>query len=87
MLSKSQNYIEIAYKMLENIFFQMKNFKVLKIVLDVDRWCEIGLGMFHGCRNAFPVIFGHSKVVFEKISNFEICLENAFSACEAEFGL
>ena len=45
----------------------MKNFKVLKIVLDVDRWCGIGLEVFHGSRNVFPVIFGHSKVVFEKI--------------------
>ena len=65
----------------------MKNFKFLKIVLDVDRWCEIGLGVFRGSRNAFLVIFGHSKVVSEKISNFEIRLENVFSACEAEFGL
>ena len=87
MPSKSQNYIEIAYKMLEKKF-EMKNFKFLKIVLDVDRWCGIALGVFHGSRNAFPVIFGHSKVVFEKkISNFEICLVNAFSAFEAEFGL
>ena len=50
-----------------------------------------GVGLVWGCsmgsRNAFPVIFGHSKVVSEKISNFEIRLENAFSACEAEFGL
>ena len=46
-----------------------------------------GLGVFHGSRNPFPVIFGHSKVVSEKISNFEFRLENAFSACEAEFGL
>ena len=65
----------------------MKNFKFLKIVLDVDRWCGIGLGVFHGSRNAFLVIFGHSKVVSEKISNFEIRLENAFSAFQAEFGL
>ena len=65
----------------------MKSFKVLRIVLRVDRWCGIDLGVFHGSRNAFPVIFGHSKVVSEKISNFEIRLENAFSACEAEFGL
>ena len=65
----------------------MKNFKVLKIVLDVDRWSAIGLEVFHGSRNVFPVIFGHSKVVFEKFSNFEICLENAFSVFEAEFGL
>ena len=67
MPSKSQHYIEIAYKMLEKKIFEMKNFKVLKIVLDVDRWCGIGLGVFHGSRNAFPVIFGHSKVVSEKI--------------------
>jgi hypothetical protein len=48
----------------------MKNFKFLKIVLDVDRWCGIVLGVFHGSRNTFPVIFGHSKVVFEK--NFKL---------------
>ena len=65
----------------------MKNFKFLKIVLDVDRWRGIGLGVFHGPRSAFLVIFGHSKVVSEKMSNFEIRLENAFSAFEAEFGL
>ena len=87
MPSKFQNYIEIAFKMLEKKFFEMQKFKVLKIVLDVDRWCGIALGVFHGSRNVFPVIFGHSKVVFEKFSNFGICLENAFSACEAEFGL
>ena len=46
MPSKSQNYIEIAYKMLGKNF-EMKNFKVLKIVRDVDRWCGIGLGVFH----------------------------------------
>ena len=73
--------------MLEKNFFEMQKFKVLKIVLDVDRWCGIGLGVFHGSRNAFPVIFGHSKVVSEKISNFEIRLETALSACKAEFGL
>ena len=32
MLSKSQNYVEIAYKMLGKFFFEMKNFKVLKII-------------------------------------------------------
>ena len=67
--------------------FEMKNFKVLKIVPNMNRWCGIGLGVFRGSRNTFPVGFGHSKVVSEKISNFEIRLENAFSACEAEFGL
>ena len=87
MRSKSQNYIEIACKMLEKTFFEMQKFKVLKIVLDVDKWCGIGLGVFHGSRNAFPVIFGHSKVVSQKISNFEIRLETAFSACEAEYSL
>ena len=65
----------------------MQNFKVLKIVLDVDRWCGIVLEVFPGSRNGFPIIFGHSQVVFEKFSKFEICLENAFSACEAEFSL
>ena len=44
MPSKSQNYIEIAYKMLEKKNFEMKNFKFLKIVLDVDRWCGIWFG-------------------------------------------
>ena len=87
MPSKSQNYIEIAYKMLEKKYFEMKNFKFLKIVLDVDRWCGIVLEVFHGSRNTFPVIFGHIKVVSEKISNFEIRFENAFSAFEVEFGL
>ena len=66
MPSKSQNYIEIVYKMLEKKIFEMQKFKILKIVLYVDRWCGIGLGVFHRSRNAFPVIFGHSKVVFEK---------------------
>ena len=70
MPSKSQNYIEIVYKMLEKKYFEMQKFEVLKIVLDVDRWCGIVLGVFHGSRNAFPVIFGHSKVVFEK--NFKL---------------
>ena len=70
MPSKSQNYVEIAYKMLEKFFVEMQNFKVLKIVLDVDRWCGIGLGVFHGSWNAFLMIFGHSKVVFEK--NFKL---------------
>ena len=65
MRSKSQNYIEIACKILEKTFFEMQKFKVLKIVLDVDKWCGIGLGVFHGYRNVFPVIFGHSKVIFE----------------------
>ena len=78
MPSKSQNYIQIAYKILEKNFFEMQKFKVLKIVLDVDRWCGIGLGVSHGSRNAFPMIFGHSKVVFEKISNFEIALKTRF---------
>ena len=70
MPSKSQNYIEIACKILEKTFFEMQKFKVLKIVLDVDKWCGIGLGVFHGSWNAFPMIFGHSKVVFEK--NFKL---------------
>ena len=87
MPSESQNYVEITYKMLEKEFFEIQNFKVLKIVLDVDRWCGIVLEVFPGSRNAFPIIFGHSQVVSEKISNFEIRLETAFSACEAEFGL
>ena len=70
MPSKSQNYVEIAYKMLENVFFEMKNFKVLKIVPNMNRWCGIVLGVFPGSRNAFPMIFEHSKLVFEK--NFKI---------------
>ena len=70
MRSKSQNYIEIACKILAKTFFEMQKFKVLKIVLDVDKWCGIGLGVFHGSWNAFPMIFGHSKVVFEK--NFKL---------------
>ena len=67
MPSKSQNYIEIVYKMHEKNVFEMQKFKVIKIVLDVDRWCGIGLGVFHGSRNVFPMIFGHSRVVCEKI--------------------
>ena len=45
----------------------MQNFKVLKIVLDVDWWCGIVLKVFHGSHNVFHVIFDHSKVVSEKI--------------------
>ena len=65
----------------------MKNFKVLKIVPNINRWYGIILGAFPGSRNAFPMIFGDSKLVFEKKKKlkFEIRLENAFSACEAEF--
>ena len=85
MPSKSQNYIEIAYKMLEENIFEMKNFKVLKIAPNVNRWCGIVLRVFPGSRNAIPMIFGYSKLVFEKKSKFEIRLENVFSACEAEF--
>ena len=70
MHSKSRNFIEIAYKELEKTFFEIQNFKVLRIVLDVARWCGIVLGVFHGSRNALPVIFGHSKVVSEK--NFKL---------------
>ena len=67
MPSKSQNYVEIAYKMLEKNIFEMQNLIVLKIVLDVDRWCGIVLEVCPGSRNGFPMIFGHSQVVSEKI--------------------
>ena len=43
--------------------------------------CSMGLGML------FPFYLDIVKSYLKKISNFEICLENAFSACEAEFGL
>ena len=78
MPSKSQNYVEFAYKMLGKCFFEMKNFKVLKIVPNMNRWCGIVLGVFRGSRNAFPMIFEHSKLVFEKSKNSKFALKMRF---------
>ena len=65
----------------------MQNFKVLKIVPDVNGCCEIALKMFCGLQDAFLMMLGDSKLVSKKYSKFETRVENAFSACEAEFQL
>ena len=46
----------------------------------MNRWCGIVLGVFPGSRNAFPMIFEHSKLVFEKkkIKNLKFALKMRF---------
>ena len=50
-----------------------------------------GVGLVWGCSMGLAMLFSQYldivKSYLKNISNFEVFLENAFSACEAEFGL